>query len=444
MAKIKALSRRSFLRGMGTVAVALPFLEAMLPVGHSHAHGGAPLRYASVFTPNGYTMGEFTPAQQGANYDLPPVLAGITSVRDEVSVLSGLAAVSNGVGAHAQTTGSAFTGTAVGLASAGLYNTTSVDQAYAQRVDGQTPLSSLVLGVREVANAADDAGYPDVYHRHISWDGATPMARIDDVATAFSLVFGDVDPGAPDDVLLRRQRLRLSVLDGVLEEAHALHAKLGPADQQKVEEYLTSVRDLETRVESEDVTSDNACAVRAPTGLSNDEERVEAMLELLALAFACDQTRAASFCMGRSFSSLDFRPIFDWTQHWHSHNNTHTMGDPSNGQSLIARDHHNQIGHWQLERFASFITRLRDMDDGGTSVLDNSIIALTSDVSNSHSHGNMPVLLAGGAGGAFTPGRHIQYAGAPPTANLWASVLGALGEGVPSFGEGGTGTLDQL
>lgn len=148
--------------------------------------------------------------------------------------------------------------------------------------------------------------------------------------------------------------------------------------------------------------------------------------------------------MGRSFSSLDFRPIFDWTQNWHSHNITHTMGDQSNGVSEIARDHHNQIGRWKLERFASFIARLRDMDEGGTSVLDNSVIALTSDVSNSHSHGNMPMLLAGRAGGAFTPGRHIHYGGGTPTANLWASVLNALGENVTSFGENGTGTLDQL
>ena len=87
MAKITALSRRSFLRGTGTVAVALPFLEAMLPLGQSHAHGGAPLRYASVFTPNGYTMSEFIPTQQGANYDLPSVLAGIADVRDRKSVV---------------------------------------------------------------------------------------------------------------------------------------------------------------------------------------------------------------------------------------------------------------------------------------------------------------------------------------------------------------------
>lgn len=445
MAKIKPLSRRTLLRGVGTVALSLPFLEAMLPTRQSYAHGGGPRRFAGVFVPNGFTMNLFVPSAEGAGYDLPQVLSGISAVQDEVSVLSGLSAVSNGVGAHAQTTGSAFTGSPVGTANAELYNTTSIDQAYARLVGDQTPLSSLVLGVREVANAADDAGYPDVYHRHISWDGSTPMARVDDVATAFSLVFGDVDPNAPDELLLRQQQLRLSILDGVLDEASALNAKLGASDRRKVDEYLTSVRDLESRVVAEDVTSDSGCAATAPRDLSNDETRVDAMLELIAMAFACDQTRAATFCMGRSFSSLDFRPLFGWNEHWHSHNNTHTMGGSGIGQAAVtAREHHNEIGHWELQRFAAFIDRLRNIDEGGSSVLDNSAIVLTSDVSNGHSHGNMPVLLAGSAGGAFTPGRHVRYGGSPPTANLWASILNALGGNVTSFGDGGNGTLDQL
>lgn len=416
----------------------LPFLEAMLPTGQAHAHGGGPLRFAGLFTPNGYSMSRFTPDQEGADYDLKEVLVALASVQSEVSVLTGLTAVSNGFGAHAQTTGSAFTGTPVATPNApSLHNTTSIDQAYAELVAGETPLPSLVLGVAEVANPGDDAGYPDVYHRHISWDGATPMARLDDPTTAFELVFGNAPPGASDADLERRQTLRLSVLDSVLDEANSLNASLGPSDRRKVDEYLTSVRELEMRVAAEDVTTDNACAGIAPGPMANDEERVRAMLDIIALAFACDQTRAATFLMGRSFSSLDYRDLlFGGSGPWHHHQISHQLGSH--------RDRHDTICRWELTQVAYFIESLRDMDEGGSSVLDNTIVAITSDVSDGHSHDNMPVLLAGGGGGALTPGRHIRYSGGPPTANLWGSVFNALGGNVTSFGEAGNGLLGQL
>jgi hypothetical protein len=163
------------------------------------------------------------------------------------------------------------------------------------------------------------------------------------------------------------------------------------------------------------------------------------MLDLVALAFACDQTRSASFMLGRGFSSLEYSDLlFGGTGQWHHHSITHQLGDP------LLRDRHDKICRWEIEQFAYLVKKLRDIDEGGVSILDNSVITLASDVSDGHSHSNMPILVAGGAGGAFNPGRHVRYSGGPPMPNLWAAILNALGGNVQKFGDSGTGILGQL
>ena len=256
------LPRRMFLKGMG-VAIALPALDAMTPAFASasaaRGFGGtsAPLRLAFTYAPNGVTMADWTPAAAGTSFEYTRILKPLAAFREDSLILSGLAhkngyALGDGPGDHARAAASYLTGVHPRkTAGADIQNAVSVDQVAAKHLSGQTRLASLELGCddsRTVGNC--DSGYSCAYTNSLAWRGpATPMPPETNPRLVFERLFGDIDTSVPPEVRARRLMHRRSILDLVTARTGELMADLGPSDRRKLDEYLTSIREIERRIE---------------------------------------------------------------------------------------------------------------------------------------------------------------------------------------------------
>ena len=253
----KHLARRTFLKGMGA-AVALPMLDAMTPAfAAPSGRGAAPLRLAFTYVPNGVVMADWTPKGVGAGFEFTRVLKPLERFREDTLVLSGLAhrngnALGDGPGDHARAGASYLTGVHPRkTAGADIQNGISVDQIAAQHLASATRFSSLELGCddsRTVGNC--DSGYSCAYTNSLAWRGpATPMPPETNPRLVFERLFGDIDTSLPPETRARRLYYRRSILDLVGQRTTELAADLGPSDRRKLDEYLTSIREIERRIE---------------------------------------------------------------------------------------------------------------------------------------------------------------------------------------------------
>jgi hypothetical protein len=424
-------SRRAFLRAAGT-CLALPLLPSLAPLPARAAEGDPPVRLLFWYVSNGIHMASWRPTTTGEGFTLPPILTPLASVRDQVSVLSGLANLAGRYhlpGDHARGT-AAFLTCARGefTSDASSVLGISADQVAAQTVVGQTPFTSLQLGMEGgVSTGSCDSGYPCAYQRNISWaDANTPLPKMADPRSAFQRLFGGLDGVSPEE-LERRKVLRLSVLDAVSVDAQRLQRKLAPSDAARLDQYLTGVRELETRIDGLDT---GVCEVPAEPSRDLDlPGRAAAMNEIMALAFACDLTRITSymFANGGSGRSHPWLGIAD-----NHHELSHHQGRVDNHTKLEA------INRWEVQMFADFLSRLDGLvEPDGSTVLDNSLIVFGSEISDGdrHNHDDMPILLAGGGRGVHRPGRHIVYPGQEPQANLYLAMLDAFGAPQSSFAD---------
>lgn len=416
------LPRRTFLKGVG-VSLALPWLEAMVPALSPRRSGQRPARAMFVFAPNGMKMDEWRPAAIGRDFALPPILEPLAPVRGDVSVLSGLVldaarAHGDGPGDHARAC-SAFLTCAhprkVGPIEVGV----SVDQVIAAEVGAQTKFASLELGMERGSRAGQcDSGYSCAYSHNVSWrTPTTPVAKESDPRAVFTRLFG----GADEQGDRQRRELR-SILDAVRADARELDGRLAPADRAKLDEYLTAVRELELRLARAEVDAGEASAVQAPAGLDRRgpfPERLAAMYELIALALQTDVTRTVTFMVGDAGSRQTYGFLGIPEEH---HELSHHRGD-ADKHARIAR-----INRFHIEQFATFLQRLRATDDDGESLLARSMIVYGSGIAdgNSHDHGDLPILLAGGGNGSLRLGAHVDC-GEAPLADLYLGLLGRLG-----------------
>ncbi len=439
MSRFDRLTRRSFLGGAG-VMISLPLFEAMLPA-RAEAGGGAPAqRLLCWYVPNGIHMAGWTPAATGNGWELTPILQPLAAVRSELLVLSGLdnaPARPDGPGDHAAGTGSFLTCTHVNKSETEISNGISMDQVYAQHIGGETVLPSLQLGVDGGGNSGGcDSGYSCAYSRNISWVGNTPLSKLTSPQTAFDLLFSGFDPGASAQELAQRKATRLSVLDYALADAQELHARLGHTDQVKLDEYLDSVRDLELKVESEDAAP--ACELGASPGEPGDiTNHVRLMCDVMVKAFECDRTRTISFMLGNAGSNRSYGFIGHPGGH---HQYSHHGSDPANFAAI------QNINIWEVEQLAYLLENMAAITGpDGTTLLDSSMVLFSSEIEdgNSHSHDNMPILIAGRGGGVLGAGRHLMYDG-PTVADLYLTMLQGLGVGIDSFGDDGTAPLTNL
>ncbi len=440
--RFRPLSRRTLLKGAGAT-LALPMLDAMRPVtALAQEVTGPPVRFLTYYAPNGVHMQTWTPATEGRDYALTPSLAPLAAHKDDLLVLSGLRnlpARPDGPGDHAAGTGSFLTATHVfKTEGANIQNNISLDQRIANEIGGATPFASLELGAEGGSSVGNcDSGYSCAYSRNISWSGpATPVYKEVNPRAAFGRLFQGADPTETAESRARRRTFHLSVLDFVLEDARLLNAKLGRRDQAKVAEYMTGIRDLERRIEAAESGPQCTPGSRPdrPEGLP---EHLRQMADIMTLALQCDSTRVITFMLGNAGSNRAHRFIDIREGH---HEISHHQSDPENFRKLQI------IDRWEMGEFAYLLDRLKATPEGDGTLLDNTVVLWSSEISdgNRHNHDNLPVLLAGGAGGQLDTGRHVRYADEPPIADLFIRIASLMGVPLDTFGDDGTTPLGRL
>ena len=437
------LPRRTFLKGLGA-AIALPYLDAMSP---AFAAGAASARRAQrlIFTyiPNGVTMEAWTPAATGAGFEYTRILKPLEPFRDRTLVLSGLAhknayALGDGPGDHARAAACYLTGVhPKKTAGADIQNGVSVDQIAARAIGSTTRFPSLELGCddsRTVGNC--DSGYSCAYTNSLSWRSETsPNPPETNPRLVFERLFGSFDAGLDPETRARRQDSRRSVLDLVTDRTAALVKTLGTSDRRKVDEYLSSIREVERRIQmaEQDLTGLPE-GLEKPSGIPvTYDEYVNLMFDLQVLALQADLTRVVTMMMGREGSMRTYPEIGVPDPH---HPLTHHRNTPEWIEKVT------QVNAFHMGLFATFIGRLQATPDGDATLLDRSTVVYGSGIADGdrHTHEDLPVLLIGGG---FKAGRHVRYAPDTPMTNLYLTLLDRVGVRPESIGDS-TGRIEHL
>jgi hypothetical protein len=443
------MSRRAALRGLGA-SVALPLLEAMLPGARG---GGAPApprpprRLLYVYIPNGVHLPHWTPGAEGAGFDLPPILEPLGPFREDVLVLSGLTldparAHGDGPGDHPRAMTAFLTGRHPHKTpGADLRAGVSADQVIAQKVGGATRFRSLELGCDGTRPAGTCEGnYSCVYQSTISWASeTTPLGKETVPRLVFDRLFGDAaGAGGSDAALARRRLLRESILDSVAEDARTLQAQLGGPDGRKLEEYLTGLLEVERRMQNSAPVADVVGGKVKRPGAAPAEfgEHVRLLIDLLALAFQSDMTRVATLVFGNDQSNRTYPAVGVAEAH---HEVSHHGKNPEK-QAKVAK-----INRYHVQQLAYLLGRLKEIKEGGGTLLDSCMVVYGSGISDgdAHNHEDLPILVAGRGGGTLRPGRHVRCPKETPLMNLHLALMGRMGVDLPSFGDS-TGRLSGL
>jgi hypothetical protein len=465
----KRYGRRAFLGG-ATVAIGLPFLEALAPR-RAGAAGAAPKRFLGYFYPNGIWMDDWRPVGTGANFTFGPAMGaakraftdtfaaypttedgpGLDTVKDQILILSGLQNTKQqpGAGDHAGGVGSFLTNRTVPRQSdATSMGGPSIDYAIAKVIGQSTKRPYLALSgeVARPAGVLCDSGFSCAVSDHVTFDDAGKnVPRYDNPGQMFDQLFMGFTPGASADAAKKRWALDKSILDTVMGEASSMQPKLSYQDRPRFDEYLTSVREVERRIQNLQTAPAAMCTLptRATNGFNfeNGRQTIDLCHELMALAFQCDATRVISFMWGNSSNGRPHNFISCPGGH-------HDISHHGTNQTSINKL--KRIDYWWFRRFTALITRLKGMPDvDGRTVLDNTLIFQGTDVSDGdkHNHDDMPVILAGGAAG-FRMGQHVQIPGgttAPYFGDLFVTIAKAFGVNMTTFGEkGGMTSLPSL
>lgn len=439
------VDRRSVLRGLAAT-VALPMLDAMLPLGRRNAwaslSGAAsirgvnglsasaigaaapPRRLIWLFIPNGVESTAWAPRGDGHAWNPEGVLEPLASVKQHLSVFSNLChrnanALGNGPGDHARSAACFLTGVhprktagddiAVGV---------SADQVAARALAGTTRFDSLELGLEPGMESGNcDSGYSCAYSANVSWRGpSTPNAKETSPREFFERLFG---AGAPPKERARRRALRRSILDHARGDAMRLDQAIGTGDRRRIEEYLEGVRDIERRIEASEAAlpDPEALGMAAPRGTPTDHrEHLRLMLDLLTVAMRIDATRVSTFMFANEGTNRPY-PFLD-IRDGH-HDISHHGGDASKMERF------RRIGRFQVEEYARFVQRLSQTPEGEGTLLDHAIVAFGGAIrdGNRHDHDDLPVIVAGRGGGAHAPAGHRALGRGTPLCNLWLSMV---------------------
>jgi hypothetical protein len=433
----KGLPRRTVLRGLGAT-VALPFLDAMLPAASLRARAAAapPHRFQTFYVPNGMAMEYWTPKGVGNAFELSPILEPLAPFRNQMLVVSGLKANWNYI--HAGASGSFLTGTTRGGRNeVEIFADVSMDQILAKHFATETQVASLELAMDPPNNAGACTGNLSCVYTHtLCWRNATqPLPMEYNPRAVFEKLFGDT---GSTEAAAREKRLReqKSILDSVTDKLAKLRRELGPGDQDKMNQYTESVRDVERGIEkAEQQTGLELPSLEQPQGVPPVfEDHLALMLDLQLLALQSDLTRVISFMIGKEQSARPYPQIGVPEAH-------HPLSHHSNVPELIARM--SKINHYHAELFAKYVARLRATPDGDGSLLDHMTILYGAGISNSNAHSgdNLPLLLVGGGAGKWKGGRHVQFENKPLMANLLVTLMDKLDVPVDHLG-GSTGHLE--
>ena len=426
------LSRRTLLRGCG-IALALPWLEAMEPLGVlASTPRPAPRRLGVVYVPNGIHMPDWTPTATGRDYRLPAILEPLADFKSDFSILTGLAAhrADGPSGNHARALAVFLTGQRPPDTGREHQLGISMDQLAAQVTGRETRLASLEISGEPAQQAGQcDNPYSCAYTSCIAWSSpTTPLPTISNPQQLFDRIF-PTQASATD-----ARRHRGSILDFVRIEATTLRMQLGGADRRRIDEYLTAVRDVEMRMGRTVSTLPN---FPRPTDAPLDYPALLRLLcDLLVLAWQTDTTRVATFLFANEFSNRPY-PFLD-VRGGH-HDLSHHGNDPVKLAKIRT------INRFHVTQFASLLSRLRNVREGDRTLLDNCMIVYGCGNSdgNRHNHDNLPILVAGKGGNSLRTGHHLRFERELPLTNLWLTLLGLMGVTRQSFGDS-TGPLSAL
>ncbi len=441
----RPLKRRTFLQGLG-VSLSLPLLEAMQPrvaLSADEAAANSPVRLAFVFVPNGVIVPAWKPTGSGTDYQFSETLSPLEPHRQEINIISGLAQDNgrpkgDGPGDHARSASTFLTGAhPVKTAGADIRVGISVDQVAAEKLGRITPLPSLELGIEAGRNAGNcDSGYSCAYSNSISWKTpTTPMSKEIYPRLAFERLFGTKEnPQAQ----ARRLRNRKSILDVVANDAAKLQNKLGRTDRQKIDEYFTSVREIEDRIgRAERIAEQPRPEIEIPRGIPNDlQDHMRLMFDILVLAFQTDTTRVATFMMANEGSNRSYS-IIDVKEGHHELSHHQSEEDKMNKLKKIDK--------FLVTQFGYFVEKLKAVTEGERTLLDNSLVLYGSGLGdgNAHNHDDLPLVLAGRGGMTVPTGRHIAFEKETPMNNLFLSLLDRAGSPAESIGDS-TARLTEL
>lgn len=428
------LSRRWFLGGAGAL-IALPSLELFASKPARSQPAQPPRRLIIYVLPNGRMPATWIPAQQGESFQLPTGSKSLEPFKQRMLFMSGLshtaARKSNAAGDHAMGTGTLLTSTELHNFTV-LTNDISLDQAVVKALAPKTRFPSLQWSAGEPA--ACDFSASCTYTQTVSWAAkGQPLSPVADPLTAFNQLFGGSNEGATAEQQAIRRRSMSSVLDYALQDANRLNLRLGVADRQKLDEYLSALREVEARLQS----PLGECQLGQPPGAGlGYRERVTAFNDLMVLALRCDQSRVLTFMIENGLSSRS-HPFVDAVAGHHA-----ISHDPSpNGRAALLR-----VEAWQCEQAADLATKLAATQDvDGTSLLDNTALLLLPDMGDGypHDHTSLAPVLLGGCGGALETGKAVNYQGAP-IGNLYVTLLKAMGASNNTFGQDGTAVLPGM
>lgn len=438
---MKNLSRRTILRGVGA-AISLPFLDAMTPAFASPAPG--PVRAAWFYVPNGIDMRNWTPATEGPLTQLPSILAPLDPMKRDILILSHLTAnwgrpLLAGAGDHGRACAAYMTGMEVHRsAGADLKVGVSADQLIARAIGDKTKLPSLEIGLEEARQAGNcDNGYSCAYCYNMAWrTESQPLPPISDPRQLFERLFG-ADIAEPPAAHARRMIMRQSILDQVMDDTGRLESSLGPDDRRKLDEYLTSVREIERQIERAEKEAAVDPGMEKPFGVPPAfPDYFSLMSDMLLAAFKADMTRVSTVMIGREGSVRPYPEIGISDGH---HPLTHHRGN------LEMLDKVRQINSLHLKLFADFLAKMKATQEGDSNLLDRSMIVYGSGLSdgNSHMHDQLPTVLAGRGGDFISPGRHIVYQRETPVCNLFATMAEHMGVRAEHFGDS-TGQIQGL
>jgi hypothetical protein len=430
--KRTSLSRRKVLRGAGA-SLALPLLEAMQVNSFSKSNETVkpPVRAGFFYIPNGVVQTAWHPKETGSGYELSPTLEPIRPIKDDVTLFTKLDRVKvAGTDGHAQA-GACWLSSASPdeLSPAGYPLKKTIDQIMAEHSGKETAFRSLELS----CNPYED-NRESVYFDNISWYGHGHVARsLRDPKAVFNRLFG-----------VKQHLESGSVLDLVMDDAKSLNHSLGRTDKGKLGEYMDSVRTVEQQIErvtkrQEDINKLKIAGPVKPWQAMTRDEFIQVMGDLMILAFRTDLTRVATIMSSpeRWGSPLKVHGLFE--KPVDHHGMTHGQGNQHVRSKLEALD------HFHIQQFTSLVMKMKNIKEGQGTLLDNMMFTLGSGISDGslHIYTDLPTLVAGRAGGAIDPGSHVKSPEGTPIANLWVSMINAMGLKMESLGDS-TGKLKMV
>ncbi|MEO6080273.1 MAG: DUF1552 domain-containing protein [Steroidobacteraceae bacterium] len=427
------ISRRAMLRGAGT-ALALPLLDSMIPA--MSATPPPRVRFGSIYVPHGATMSRWTPKDAGRDFTFSEILQPLAPFRAQINVVSNLGlplayGAGGATGNHNRSI-AAFLSGAKAVAGAQPKLGITVDQVAVKHLGQGTPLPSLELMIEDASLSCGE-GLSCAYRNTLSWQGElSPLPMQNNPQALFEQLFGD---GADAAQRSARRTQALSLLDSVTHQIKDLDRKLPAADRERMDRYVTDVREIERRIAQAGEAVEGRIAVPGkPNRIPDDlEEHIKLMFDLLTLAWQADITRVSTFLLAKELSGAVYPKST-------VRDSFHTLSHHSNNEDNKAR--FAVLNKYHVGLFAYFLDKLAKLPDGDGSLLDHSLILYGSGMSdaNSHNHDPLPIVLAGRAGGSVEGNRHIVQQQLTPMSNLLLAVLGKLGCPETAFGDS-TGPL---